>query len=109
MDNNVISFVQKAQEKGRVLQVPPRVLPKGLDISREDVETVHTFTYEYPNEIVRIDLNLEGQYITATFVDKPSQSIYNQVELDYQSMHELIETIQDIQKRLSGEDTNRKG
>lgn len=103
-NNNVISFIAKAFEKGRPLHLPKQegIIPD-TEIAMNFEEEVDVFIFQFANDIVRLEIYKETEMIEVKYYDKESHVLWKSLELDAMSLGMLMHCFKEI-VRINGND-----
>lgn len=108
MEDNVYSFLKAATDKGMKIKIPPTPkFRKANDISKESLEPVKSFIFDYARDIVRVDIYTETGFVNLTYIDSETGTVYNKLEMDYTSVHQFMQCMTEIERMISGKDSRK--
>lgn len=96
-DNNVISFIAKAIEKGRPLHLPKQEgITPDSEIAMNFEEEVDVFVFQFAHDIIRFEIFKETEMIEVKYYDKETHNKWKHLELDAMSLGMLIHCLKEI-------------
>lgn len=97
-NKNVISFVAKAVEKGVSLNLPAQEDLTPLETESLPDEAVDVYVFTFADDIVRVEIYRESEYIEVKYYDKETNSKWRHLEMDSMALGMLIHCIKEIAK-----------
>lgn len=104
---DIISFIDKAREKGVVLKKPPtRLLFEERKLTEVGEHDVETFKYATDKDILLISLLDGGDFLVFEFFDKETKSKYRTYKIDADNFYLMNLAVHTIMERDN--DTDRQ-
>ena len=106
METNIVSFINKAREKGVVLKKPP---PRALESKDSKVVEgvdgdVFTFSFYTERDFIQAHLFESTLRLVFEFFDKETMSKYNEYDIDLESfliMEQVVDKIEQQMKEIN--------
>lgn len=86
--DNIISFLNKAKDKGVEIKTPPKSLAmQSKQLIEHDSEDIEVFEFEADQDFVTLKVYRSSQFFVFEFRDKETKSLYRKYEIDLQTFY----------------------
>lgn len=88
MDSNIVSFINKARDKGVELKKPPaKFTMNSRKLIEKDDEDVEVFQFETERDLITLRVYKTSKFFVFEFRDKETKSMYNKYEIDVETFY----------------------